>query len=302
MPSKKNPIQLFQPLHFKHHLISENGDRKLAEESINEFFIHSFKDYNVPLKLPLPPHKKTVNDIVIITKGKMKRSIGLQTFFLKKNDCLFTPKGAITTTEWMSKNIEGYFCHFSDEYLARFSLLQNWHTHSNKNYFLHLSPLQIKILMPLLDRILKIYNSNESQLTHRQLIPFYLSALMAEIIFWLQDEIKMSQWSHPLLPAFFEWIHLHFKQRESIKDLAARLNTSPNHLNKIVKKETGKTVSELINELIVLEAKVLLAEPQMSIGQVSHNLGFDDQSYFSRFFKKHTGISPGAYRKKIDLS
>lgn len=81
----------------------------MNDDSITQFFIHSFKEDAVNLKLPLPPHKKTVNDFVFITNGSMTRNLGIESFELKKNDFLFTPKNSITTTEFVSADLEGFF-------------------------------------------------------------------------------------------------------------------------------------------------------------------------------------------------
>lgn len=88
----------------------------------------------------------------------------------------------------------------------------------------------------------------------------------------------------------------------SIKEYASRLNITPNHLNKRVKHETGNTASEVIREITILEAKVLLLQTTMTIKEISKELGFNDDSCFGRLFKNKTNYSPSGYRRMIDLS
>jgi len=74
------------------------------------------------------------------------------------------------------------------------------------------------------------------------------------------------------------------------------MNLSPYQLNEITKSSIGKTASELINEHIILEAKRYLLATPNQIKDIADHLGYEDTSYFIRFFKKHTGHSPEAFR------
>jgi len=77
---------------------------------------------------------------------------------------------------------------------------------------------------------------------------------------------------------------------------AAMMNLSPYQLNAITKSTLGKSCSELINGQIILEAKRCLLATSHQINQTAYRLGYEDVSYFIRFFKKHTGFSPEAFR------
>jgi AraC family transcriptional regulator, transcriptional activator of pobA len=102
--------------------------------------------------------------------------------------------------------------------------------------------------------------------------------------------------SFDLTEQFKNLIQQHINQHQSIGFYADLLKVSPNHLNKIVKQATGKQASALIAEMLILEAKVLLKHTDLSMADIAFKLGFNDQSYFSRFFKKHSGISPKEYK------
>ncbi|RAV97927.1 helix-turn-helix domain-containing protein [Pseudochryseolinea flava] len=79
-----------------------------------------------------------------------------------------------------------------------------------------------------------------------------------------------------------------FSKRLTVKEYAAQMNITEQKLNELTKKNTGETTQQLINDLIVLEAKRLLNYEDMNVKQVALQLGFDDPHYFSRFFKKQT--------------
>ena len=90
-----------------------------------------------------------------------------------------------------------------------------------------------------------------------------------------------------------------FKSKHTPKDYAVLLNISPNALAKITKKHFNKTLTNLITERIIIEAKRELYLTNKSVKEVAYELGYDDEYYFSRFFKKNADISPQIYRETV---
>ncbi|GHC40540.1 helix-turn-helix domain-containing protein [Streptomyces cinnamoneus] len=78
---------------------------------------------------------------------------------------------------------------------------------------------------------------------------------------------------------------------------AARLGVSVGYLNEVVKQATGRTPGELVRAARTLEAKRLLTGSSLGVGQVARRVGFTDPAYFCRFFRRETGVSPGAFRR-----
>lgn len=87
---------------------------------------------------------------------------------------------------------------------------------------------------------------------------------------------------------FLNLVRDNFEKRLTVKEYAAQLNISEQKLNELTKKNTGETTQQLINDLIILEAKRLFNYENLNVKQVAYQLGFDDNHYFSRFFKKQT--------------
>ncbi len=96
-----------------------------------------------------------------------------------------------------------------------------------------------------------------------------------------------------------EAIEKDFKTRHTPKDYADLLHISPNALTKITKKHFNKTLTNLITENILIEAKRELYLTNKSIKELAYELGYDDEYYFSRLFKKNAGISPQMYRATV---
>ncbi|WP_408612973.1 helix-turn-helix domain-containing protein [Limibacter armeniacum] len=82
----------------------------------------------------------------------------------------------------------------------------------------------------------------------------------------------------------------------SAKDYAERLAVHVNHLNKVLKENTGKTTTEVITSRILQEAKILLKQTDWNISEIAYSLGFEEVAHFSNFFKKQTTVTPLAYR------
>jgi AraC family transcriptional activator of pobA len=86
-------------------------------------------------------------------------------------------------------------------------------------------------------------------------------------------------------------------QLRTAKDYADRLAVHVNHLNKILKENTGRTTTELIGRRVTEEAKLLLKQTNWNISEISDSLGFAEVAHFSNFFKRQTSFSPGAFRQ-----
>ncbi|XPF93278.1 helix-turn-helix domain-containing protein [Colwellia sp. RE-S-Sl-9] len=87
--------------------------------------------------------------------------------------------------------------------------------------------------------------------------------------------------------------------KKSVPEYAAQLRISATHLNRICQAIAGKSALQVIHIRIISEAKINLAYTFQSVSEVAYRLGFEDVSYFSRFFKKQTGITPKKFKVKV---
>jgi len=102
-----------------------------------------------------------------------------------------------------------------------------------------------------------------------------------------------------ILQSLKEAIEKDFKSKHTANDYALLLNISPNALAKIAKKHFNKTLTNLITERIIIEAKRELYLTNKSVKAIAYELGYEDEYYFSRLFKKNTEISPQVYRETV---
>jgi len=119
-----------------------------------------------------------------------------------------------------------------------------------------------------------------------------------------QNNIAVAGHTHQprVLQDLKELIELHFQAKHTAADYAELLHVTPKSLGKMVKKQFNKTITSLINERIVIEAKRQLYLTDRSVKEIAHSLGFEDEYYFSRFFKKQVDVSPQIYRKSVGFA
>ncbi|MDB5137289.1 MAG: araC 1 [Mucilaginibacter sp.] len=109
--------------------------------------------------------------------------------------------------------------------------------------------------------------------------------------------IKGKQTRKQELNVLFQDLVFHrYKEHRNVQYYADALFVSPKHLTETIKEVTGRTAGEWIDDAVILEAKVLLRNHEISIAHVADDIHFPDQSSFGKYFKKHTGMSPSDYR------
>lgn len=114
---------------------------------------------------------------------------------------------------------------------------------------------------------------------------------------------NMSKIKEPvILQSLKNAIETHYKERHSASDYASILNIAPTSLAKITKTHLNKNLTSLIAERIIIEAKRELYLTDKPVKQIAYELGYNDEYYFSRFFKTNTDISPQTYRNTVGFN
>jgi AraC family transcriptional regulator, transcriptional activator of pobA len=297
-------IPTLNPNTFKKLLMADIDHFQLDKLHFNDFYIHDLSKTSYRLKLPLPPHRKTVNDFILVTAGTMTKSSGIDYYEVKSNSIFLLPAGQITTTTKISGDFQGFYVHFSNSFisesksqidlLSQFPFLE-W----LNNPVLEFTKSESHILTSLLIRIENVYADKPNY----ELLRSYLLTFLTELksLFRADTNNKTTAFER-IAYEFKHCLTKYIKEQHEAEFYAQQLNVSPNHLNRSIKEVFGKSVSQKIAEYLILEAKVLLHQPSIPISEISFSIGFNDPSYFGRFFKKHTGHTPTEFRKIIDLS
>ncbi|HEX9152684.1 MAG TPA: hypothetical protein VF842_11405, partial [Flavobacterium sp.] len=198
-----------------------------------------------PLESDLQPKRITVFNFFFLTKGTSTRSKGLDTYEFGKNAFFFVPANQITTHEFISPDVEGFYCHFNLELLAtdyRLKELLNDFPFLEFNSYplLQIDDNTKKFVIPLLERLLTEYQSDTK--CRNSILRTYLIAFFTELKpFVEQSKTVSSNAATAITEQYKKALSEHIYQKQKITDYAELLSISPNHLNKCVKKALGKS-------------------------------------------------------------
>jgi len=122
----------------------------------------------------------------------------------------------------------------------------------------------------------------------------------SELLDLLQEvELARDSQKGSLFQQALEYIQKNFQQAIELEDLATSLGISASYVSKLLKKNAGKSFSEILTELRLEKAKLLLSDASLSVKEITFDVGFNSQHYFARLFKKHVGCSPSDYRRLV---
>ncbi|MBO2011438.1 helix-turn-helix domain-containing protein [Hymenobacter negativus] len=287
------------------HVRPEPALQALLRTGFEQFFVVRLEEMYRLMRLPVPPTRTSSHLLVMLTEGAGRMSVGSENYPLAPGDCLLVPAGQVFAFGEASPH-RGYLCSFHPSFFQgrvvnsalalEFDFLRIW----GMPFFPHKAGVAEFVRM-LLERLRMEYAA--TGLASRGLLQAYLAALLCELNQAYQPAaVGHSGRATQLANKFRELLLAHFKTQQLVADYATQLCVSPNHLNKAVKAATGKSPTKWIAEAIVLEAKVLLHQSGLPVGEVAAEVGLTDASYFSRLFKKHQGLTPLEFRRRIEKS
>lgn len=136
----------------------------------------------------------------------------------------------------------------------------------------------------------------------REVVQYMVIALLYDIKY-IHDQKQTSASLRPsrqeeVFNRFITLVNEHSKQERTIGFYAGKLCLTPHYLSTVIREASGQTVMEWINQAVILEAKVLLKHSDLLVFQISDELNFPNPSFFSKFFKRMTGMTPAEYQKQ----
>lgn len=163
---------------------------------------------------------------------------------------------------------------------------------------LYLTQEQHDELHPLLLEIEREFRGDGE--ARMDIVRAYLLVLLTRLrrIYPRRAEEAASPQTYSLTKRFQLLVNQHYLDFKRLGDYANSLHTTERQLNEAVKRTLAKTAGQVIQERLVLEAKRLLSNTDMGVAEVAFHLNFEDHAYFSRFFKKHAGLPPVAFKKR----
>jgi len=196
-------------------------------------------------------------------------------------------------------NSTGYLMEFNNEFYhpTDKAASQRLRKASSKNYC-KLEEASFVRLQTILAQVFREYTNQESGYT--DIIKASLEIFFIEFVRQSTNPNSAStnagSYTQDRFEEFLACLDINIITDKQVSQYTNRMNLSTYQLNEITKAAVGKTPSELINDQIILEAKRYLLATPNQVKDIADHLGYEDVSYFIRFFKKHTGFSPEAFR------
>lgn len=250
------------------------------------------------------PHKHDFYLVILFTNGKGKHEVDFETYKVEAGALFVLKPGQMHYWE-LSADVDGFVFFHSREFFDKgfISLsIKDFHFYNSfqgASYF-KLNLKKLNTLKYLMNELVEEYTNTDFfkwQKIHSLIVLVY---------------IQISRENNPLrnsknqtylvkLKQFEDLIEENFRIEKFVKDYASKLNITEKHLNRVTKSCIGKTSTQLISERIVLEAKRMLIYSTLNVSQIAEELGYFDNSYFVRFFKKNAGITPKSFLIKYKV-
>lgn len=246
-------------------------------------------------------HRHDFYFVLAVQNGTGIHEIDFVQYLVQANVVFILRPGQVHKLE-LAADTTGFLLEFDlSFYQPRNTIAEHrWKKASSKN-FCEVEAAKFKKLYTYLASIFDEYSLKQEG---------YLEAIKANLDLFFLEYIRQSKNPSSIAKSESGYIQERFEElvrlletnivrMKNVSDYADLLSLSPYQLNSIAKTSVGKTVSDLINDQIILEAKRHLIATPAQVKEVADQLGYEDPSYFIRFFKKHTGQSPDTFRKNF---
>ena len=274
-----------------------------ADQCFTDFLvirIRDFMDQHPKLRFP---HRHAFFQIVLFTEGGGTHSIDFQKFQVVPHQAYAMGPGQVHTWEF-EPDTEGYIINFNESFFT--AICHNPNFVHEFPLFNAVSGSPVNILEAeccgevhaMMEKMLREFSQDND--FKQELLRGMLLQLLVMLSRQLPRTTQPGITRHQLavLRNFEQLIEQHFREKRLPRDYAEMLYITPNHLNALVNSVIGKPAGELIRDRVVLEAKRLLVNSDYNISQIADALHFEDNAYFTRFFKKYTGASPETFRQE----
>lgn len=247
------------------------------------------------------PYKFTSLGLILITAGTCEITVNLELTLVKRDDIIVVLPGQLFEIIKHSDDFSVKAIFIDSELIieAGFHVKSNTLVEFLSSKYPKIISLDKKIVRDLRYNLTKIskYLVKNDNIFSKDLVLHHFSVLMYEMGDFYNRVVKAKSTKkevrkEELAKKFLYLVSTHFKRERNVQFYADEMFISRKHLTKIIVEVFNKSPKQIISETIVLEAKVLLKNPNYSVSDVVTDLNFVDSSVFSKFFKNYAGISP----------
>ena len=243
-------------------------------------------------------------------KGKVRFNINLKEFEVGPNDLVICSPGDLMQSSSLEDGVHlsqimMVSSHFLKEMYISLNSFMPFFASQKEHPVFHLTDDEVKELTHFFMGIKSSVEGDDYfkiDITKR-LLAAYLYKL-GSILYRHRPELqaeatKPLKREEILFKEFIRLVSEHHRKERRVDFYAEQLFLSPKHFSTVIKKVSGKTAGQWVDEYVILEAKTLLKYSAMSIQEVAYYMNFPNPSFFGKYFKHHTGLSPSEYKAQI---
>jgi AraC family transcriptional activator of pobA len=271
---------------------------KSTNSEAKDFDFFRFESFAKDIEHLRVPHQHHFYTFILVTGGEGSHGIDFHDYKLKSGRLFLIAPGQVHA--WIElKKVKGFVVLFNDSFMALSKgrkMMSAWPLfRPNQEVYFDLDATEAA---KWVDEFLYIEEEEERADDYTRDAIFYAisSLLVRATRLNLKKQGKSKLAGQDFLFVFQELIEENFLTLKTPKQYAEKMNVTANYLNALCKKKSGKSAGELIRQRVLLEAKRLLAHTKLTVSEISFKLGFEDNSYFGRFFKKYIGLTPETFR------
>ena len=274
---------------------SSEGATDVEFLELTELFERINRD---PNHNPLRPHRISFFALLIVTEGEGIHQVDLKNYPIGKDTVLKIAKGQVHAFQGERK-YKGSLVVFTEDFVLKYFSKSSIEFISHL-YNYHLSdPLVENSIFneSFLDQIaqeLRSKNTYAQKEIIAKMLELYLLKLERHTHTVISEKIDKKHYS--FFNDFKNLVERNYTKTRNVKDFAEMLSISPKHLNMIVREVTLNTAKTFIDQYVILEIKRAILSSTLSLKEVVYQIGFDEMTNFTKFFKKHTGLSPKEYK------
>ena len=271
---------------------------------IKEFVVMEIDRANYVIK-PNIPYRSDYFCIFMIQKGGVTFRLDDKSYKVSKGDIVFCPMLETFWLDEIAEDYDGKYIFFSLDFIsdAGFNYKSNnvlKSLSSDPTHIIRNEPDVYRKLNFHLDELKALNNKEKDNYYFNEMIWHHFSLVIYEIDNYFKKIEKphsVTNREDELTTSFFKLVQDHFKEEHNVQFYADKLFISRKYLTKVINKTVFKSPREIIHQVLAVEARLLLKNPNLNVSEVAAQLKFSDQASFSKFFKKHTARSPLEYRK-----
>lgn len=241
------------------------------------------------------------NTFIYLTGGNGILQIDFDEFVALQNRIFFIEKYKIW--HWIKNNhLKGILVQFTDSfynhiYTGNPKLKSDQTLIGEVPPFMYLTHEEKPVWDSVFDMLYKEYQSDRKNSREVICLILKILILMYRRCTGYDEAVFESRQKKQLLNEFRKLVNNKFRSIRNAGHYARELNISPNYLNALCQEFFTKTVTQIIKERTILEAKRMLMHTRLNVNEISYRLGFSDNSYFCRYFRKEVGVTPKNFRK-----